>query len=83
MSVESVVLKVINKINTELKLVYRKNKVLTQELCRMLCNGLFQLHFDYACPAWYPNLNKEKKWNIQIMPKTSIQFCLRLEYISY
>ena len=61
MSGESIVLKVINKINTEIKLVYSKNKVLTQELCRMLYNGLFQLHFDYACPAWYPNLNKEKK----------------------
>ena len=44
-------LKVINKINGKLKLLYRKNRFLSPELRRMLCNALIQSHFDYASPA--------------------------------
>ena len=44
-------LKVINKINGKLKFLYRKNRFLSPELRRMLCNALIQAHFDYACPA--------------------------------
>ena len=30
----------------------------------MLCNALIQPHFDYACPAWYPNpTEKNEKEN--------------------
>ena len=53
-------LKVINKINGKLKFLYRKNEFLTTELRRMLCNALIQPHFDYACPAQYPNLTGKK-----------------------
>ena len=61
-------LKVINKINGKLKLVYRKNRYLTKELRSMLCNTIIQRHLDYACVAWYPNLNeKTKERKIQIM----------------
>ena len=57
-------LKVINKINGKLKFLYRKNRFLSPELRRMLCNALIQPHFDYACPAWYPNLTeKDEKEN--------------------
>ena len=57
MSGEPMALKVINKINGKLKFLYRKNSFLTPGLRRMLCNALIQPHFDYACSAWYPNLN--------------------------
>ena len=69
MSGEPVSLKIVNKINGKLKFLYRKNRFLRLELRRMLCNALIQPHFDYACPAWYPNLNQknEKKKKIQIM----------------
>ena len=46
MSEEPMALNVINKINGKLKLLYRKNKFLSPELRRMLCNALIQPHFD-------------------------------------
>ena len=63
MSGEPMTLKVINKINGNLKFLYRKNIFLPPGLRRMLCNALIQPHFDYACCAWYPNLNAKLKKN--------------------
>ena len=77
MSGEPMALKVINKINGKLKFLYRKNRFLSPELRRMLCNALIQPHFDYACPAWYPNLNEKLKKKIQIVQNKCIRFCLR------
>ena len=71
MSGEPMALKVINKINGKLKFLYRKNKFLTPEL-RLLCNALIQLHFDYVCPAWYPNLSEKTKNKIQFMQNKCI-----------
>ena len=56
MSGESMALKVINKINSRLKFLDRKNKFLTPVLRRLLCNAPIQPHFDYTSSAWYPNL---------------------------
>ena len=52
MSRESMALRVINKINGKLKFLYRKNRFLSPERRRMLCNALIQPHFDYTHPAW-------------------------------
>ena len=79
MSGEPMALKVINKINGKLKFLYTKNRFLSSELQRMLCNALIQPHFDYACPAWYPNLTEKTKKKIQIMQNKCIRFCLRLD----
>ena len=79
MSKEPVALKVINKINDKLKFLYRKNRFLSPELRRMLCNALIQPHFDYACPAWYPNLTEKAQKKIKIMQNKCIRFCLRLD----
>ena len=38
-----------------------KTQYLTPNLRRLLCNALIQLHFDYVCSAWYPNLSKKLK----------------------
>ena len=57
--------KSINKINSKLNYLFRKNHFLTPILKRFLCNALIQSHFDYACTAWYPNLNKKLKNKIQ------------------
>ena len=78
MSGEPMPLKVIHKINGKLKFLYRKNRYLTKELRRMLCNALIQPHFDYAGPAWDPNLNETTKKKIQIMQNKYICFCLKL-----
>ena len=56
---ESIVHKVISKVNLRLKFLYRKNKYLTPNLRRLLCNVLIRPHFDYACSTWYPNLSKK------------------------
>ena len=60
-------LKVINKINSRLKFLHRKNKFLTPVLSRLLFNALIQPHFDYASSAWYPNLTQKMKNKFQIM----------------
>ena len=59
LSGEPMALKALHKINGKLKFIYHKNKFLTPTLRRMLCNAFIQPHFDYACSAWYPNLNKK------------------------
>ena len=75
---DSMALKVINKINSRLRFLDRKNSFLSRPVRRLLCNSLIQLHFDYAYPAWYPNLNKRLKSNLQILQNKYIRFCLNL-----
>ena len=79
MSGESIALKVINKKNSRLKFLHRKNKFLTPALRRLLCYALIQPHFDYASSAWYPNLTQKMKNNIQITPSQCIRYCLQLD----
>ena len=52
---------------------------LSSSLRRILCNSLIQPHFDYACSAWYPNLNKQYTKKVQIAQNKCIRFCLFLE----
>ena len=72
LSGEAMTLKVINKINSRLKFLYMKNRYLTPYLKWFLFNALIQPHFDYACPAWYPNLNKKFKSKLQIVKNRCI-----------
>ena len=75
---ETMALSVINKINNKLTFLYRKNRFLTLTLRRLFCNALIQPHFDYACSAWYPNLNKKLKNRIQTLQNKCVRFCLQL-----
>ena len=75
---ESMALYVINKINSKIRFLYRKNNFLSPALRRLLCNALIQPHFDYACSAWYPNLNKALKNKLQTAQNKCIRFCLLL-----
>ena len=72
-------LKVISKINSRLKFLYRKRRYLTLYLKRLLCNALIQSHFDYACSAWYPNPNKTLKSKLQSFQNRFIRYCLQLD----
>ena len=76
---ETMALRVIEKFNPRLKFLYRKNWFLDVPLCRLLCNALIQPHFDYACIAWYPNLSKKLKDNLQVTRNKCIRFCLKLQ----
>ena len=67
LSGESMALKVINKINSRLRFLYRKNSFLSPPLCRSLCNCLMQFLFNYACSAWYPKLDKGLKSKLQLL----------------
>ena len=44
----------------------------------LLCNAMIQPFFDYACNAWYPNLNKKLKKHLQAAQNKCIRFCLKL-----
>ena len=78
LSGEEMGLKVITNINGRLIFLYRQGKYLNPRLRRMLCNTLIQPHFDYACSAWYPNLQKGLRDKLQIAQNKCIRFCLFL-----
>ena len=69
---------VINKVNSRLKLLYRQNNFLDISRRRVLCNAMIQPFFDYACNAWYPNLNKNLKTRLQAAQNKCIRSCLKL-----
>ena len=76
-------LKVINKINSRLKFVHRKNKFLSPVVRTLLCNALIQPHFDYIQSAWYPNLTQKMKNKIQIVLNKCIWYCLQLDKMTH
>ena len=39
---------------------------------------MIQPFFDYACNAWYPNINKKLKMRLQAAQNICITFCLEL-----
>ena len=45
---EGMAVKVLNKVNSRLRFLYRKQSLLNTPLKRLLCNALIQPHFDYA-----------------------------------
>ena len=77
LSGESMALNVFSKINTHLKFLYWKDKFLSPQSRRLLCNALIQPHFDYACSVWYPNLNKKFKTKLQTLQNKCGCFCLK------
>ena len=66
---ESMAIHVISKINSTLRLLYRQNRFLNFRLCRLLCNAMTQPFFDYACNAWYSNINKKSENPFTSYPK--------------
>ena len=69
---------VINKVNSRLRFLYRRNKILDIPLRRLLYNAMIQPFFDYACNTWHPNLNKNLKTRLQAAQNKCIRFCLKL-----
>ena len=61
------------------KVFIQKNRLLSKDLRRLLCNALIQLHFDYTCTAWYSNLKKKYKNKLQALQNKCIRFCLQLD----
>ena len=73
----------LTKINSRLNYLFRKKHFLTPSLNCLLCNALIQQHFDYACTAWYPNLNKELKNKTQTTQNKFVRFCLNLDTMAH
>ena len=67
-----------NKINSRLRFLYCQNRFLNVHLRRLLCNAMTQPFLDYACNAWYPNINKKLKMHLQAAQNKCIRFCLKL-----
>ena len=64
----------INKINSRLRFLYSENRFLNFPLLRLLCNAMIQPFFDYACNAWYPNIDKKLKMRLQAIQNKCIKF---------
>ena len=78
LSGQSMALHVLNKLDNRLKFLYRNNKFLSPSLRGLLCNAIFQPHFDYACTAWLPNINQNMKKKLQTFQNKCIRFRLQL-----
>ena len=79
LSGESMITKVLSLINGRLKFLYCKQNFFTNSLRRLLYKALIQPHYDYACSAWYPSLNKQLLKKIQISQNKCIRYCLKLD----
>ena len=79
LSGESMATKVHSLVKSRLKFLYQKRKFLTLPLRRLLCNALIQPHYHYACPVWYPSLNKRLSKKIQTSQNKCIRHCLNLD----
>ena len=53
LSEESIAMKSLRKISTQLQILHSQNEYLTPELLRLLDYSLIQSHFDYDCVPWY------------------------------
>ena len=78
LSGESMAIHAPGKINSRLKVLYRNQSFLNSSLRRLLCNAIIQPHYDFACLAWYPNLNKGLKKKVQTSQNKCIRFCLNM-----
>ena len=80
---ESTAVQVWPKVTSKLKFLYRKNRLLSKDLRRLLCNTLIQPHFYYTCAALYPNLNKKYKNKLQVLQNKCIHVCLQLDNMEH
>ena len=65
-------MQVCTKVTSKLEFLYRKNRFLSKDLRRLLCNAVIQPHFEYAWAAWYANLNKYKN-KLQVLQNMCLQ----------
>ena len=79
LSGESMITKALSLVYGRQNFFYRKQNFLTLPLRRLLCNALIQTHYNYACFAWYPSLNKRLSKKIQTSQNKCIRYCLDLD----
>ena len=64
-----------------LNYLFRKKNFQAPSLRCLLCNALIQPHC--VCIAWYPNLNKKLKNEIQTTQNKCVRFCLNLDEMDH
>ena len=79
LSGESMVLHVLDEINSRLRFLYIQNRFLNKPVWRLPCNTMIQPFFDYACSAWYTTLRKDLQKRLQVSQNNCVRFCLQLE----
>ena len=67
---------VIQKINGNLKFLYRKCFFLSQREKKMVCSALLQASFDYGCNIWYRGLKSILKKKLQTAQNKMMRFIL-------
>ena len=67
---------VIKKINAKLKFLYRKSAFLGTNERKLLCLALVNPHIEYACNAWYRNVNAKVKHKLQTAQNKMIRYLL-------
>ena len=72
MSGETMAFGVIEKTNSRMKFLYRKNQFLDVLLRRLLRNASIQ-------SVWYPNLSKKLTDKLHVTQNKCIRFCLKLQ----
>ena len=64
----------IDKVNSRLRFLYRQNRFLNVALRRLM----IQRFLDFACNAWYQDINKILKIRLQADQNKYIRCCLKL-----
>ena len=75
---ESMAFNVVDKVNSCLKCLHRKNRFSTPPLRKLLYNVLIQPLLDYAWTAWFSNLSKRLKLRLQESQNKCMSLCLKL-----
>ena len=63
----AIVENILKKGNSRLKFLYRQAKYLNTRSRKLLTSALILCHFDYACSAWYSDLQKTMIHKLQIL----------------
>ena len=75
--------KVLKKVYSRLKNLYRKSKFLNQNTKKLLASALVQCHYDYSCSFWYSSLSKQTKSKLQISQNKLVRFTLNLQPMTH
>ena len=78
LSGESMALQDLNKTNSRLRFLYRKNRFLKKPFRKLICIVMIQPFFDYVGSAWYPRLRKDLQKQLQVSQNNCVRFCLHL-----
>ena len=79
LSFDTMARSVLQKANSRLKYLYRKQQYLTQQIKKLLVMSLIQCHYDYGCSIWYHSLTKGLQNKLQTTQNKLIRFVLGLD----